>query len=473
MNSKLEIMNRRTCLRQIGAGAAVLAMAGCSRQEAVETVNRKLNFVYILADDLGYGDLGCYGQQSIKTPNIDRLAAEGMKFTQHYAGSTVCAPSRCSLMTGLHTGHAYIRGNSEVKPMGQRPIPADTVTLPGLLQQQGYRTGLIGKWGLGGPESEGHPNQQGFDHFFGYLCQRHAHNYFPEYLFRNREKVELEGNEVPGGREDGAGVATKKVTYAPDLMLEEALSFIRENRERPFSLFFTTTLPHANNEAGNEGMEIPDYGEYAGEDWPEAQKGHAAMITLLDSDTGRIMDELKELGLDDDTLVILTSDNGPHREGGADPEFFNSSGPLRGIKRDLYEGGIRVPMIARLPGRVAAGTESGHAGAFWDMLPTMVELAGGEAPSGFDGISMVPALLGGEQAEHEYLYWEFRGKQAVRKGDWKAVRLAPDQPTELYNLADDLAETSDLAGEYPEQARELSEIFDAARVESELFPLQS
>ena len=467
------ILNRRKYLKQLGAGAAALALAGCAPGEKVETGSNKLNFIYILADDLGYGDLGCYGQEIIKTPNIDRLAGEGMKFTEHYAGSTVCAPSRCSLMTGYHTGHAYIRGNSEVKPMGQHPIPADSITIPGLLKEQGYRTGLVGKWGLGGPDSVGHPNKQGFDHFFGYLCQRHAHNYYPEFLFRNQEKIVLEGNKVEGERLDGAGVATEKVTYSPDLMIEEALQFIRTSRNQPFSLFYTTTLPHANNEAGNEGMEIPDCGDYTGEDWPDPQKGHAAMISRLDSDVGRIMNELREQGLDDNTLVIFTSDNGPHREGGADPEFFNSSGPLRGIKRDLYEGGIRVPLIARLPGRVAAGQVSDHAGAFWDMLPTLIELAGGKAPAGIDGISMVPALMGGVQPEHDYLYWEFRGKQAVRKGDWKAVRLEPEQNTELYNLADDLAETRDLAADNPEKAEEFSNIFETARVESELFPLTS
>jgi arylsulfatase A-like enzyme len=472
MNSKPEIMNRRKYLQRVGAGAAALALAGCAPGENAAAGSNKLNFVYILADDLGFGDLGCYGQETIKTPNIDRMAREGMKFTEHYAGSTVCAPSRCCLMTGYHTGHSFIRGNGEVKPMGQRPIPADSITIPGLLKKQGYRTGLVGKWGLGGPDSVGHPNKQGFDHFFGYLCQRHAHNYYPEFLFRNQERITLEGNKVEGNRLDGAGVATEKVVYSPDLMIEEALQFIRASQDQSFSLFYTTTLPHANNEGGNEGMEIPDYGDYAGEDWPDAQKGHAAMISRLDSDVGRIMDELKELGLDDNTLVMFTSDNGPHREGGADPEFFNSSGPLRGIKRDLYEGGIRVPLIARLPGRVAAGQVSDHAGAFWDMLPTMVELSGGEVPAGIDGKSMKPSLLGGVQSEHEYLYWEFRGKQAVRKGDWKAVRLDQDQKTELFNLEDDLAETRDLAADNPEKVEELSKLFDIARVESEFFPLK-
>ncbi len=472
MNSKPMIINRREYLKKAGAGAAVMALAGCTSGTELPALEPKLNMVYILADDLGYGDLGCYGQEVIKTPNIDRLAEEGMKFTRHYAGSTVCAPSRCCLMTGYHTGHSYIRGNSEVKPMGQRPIPEDTVTLPELLKTQGYTTGLVGKWGLGGPDSVGHPNQQGFDHFFGYLCQRHAHNYYPEYLFRNSEKVNLEGNKVENDREDGAGVASEKVTYGPDLMINEALDFIRNNKEQPFSLFYTTTLPHANNEAGNEGMEIPDYGEYSGEDWPDAQKGHAAMISRLDSDVGRIMMELRELGLDENTLVMFSSDNGPHREGGADPEFFKSSGPLRGIKRDLYEGGIRVPMIARLPGKINPGQVSEHAGAFWDILPTMVELAGGEIPAGIDGISMVPALMGGVQPSHDCLYWEFRGKQAVLQGDWKAVRLSPGEKTELYNLAADLSETKDVAGDNPEKVEELTQLFDSARIESELFPLE-
>lgn len=472
MNSRSRKINRRTYLQQMGVGAAGLAVAGCSRRTVVESGPRKINFVYILADDLGYGDLGCYGQEKIKTPHLDQMAAEGMRFTRHYAGSTVCAPSRCCLMTGLHTGHAYIRGNKEVDPMGQLPIPGETVTLPELLRQQGYTTGLVGKWGLGGPDSEGHPNQQGFDHFFGYLCQRHAHNYYPEFLFRNRQQVALEGNEVAGDRKDGAGVATERVTYSPDLMIEEALEFIRTNSNQPFSLFFTSTLPHANNEAGDRGMEIPDYGIYADRDWPEAQKGHAAMISRLDRDVGRILDELKSLEIDEDTLVLFASDNGPHREGGADPGFFASSGPLRGIKRDLYEGGIRVPMIAWLPGLVPAGQVSSHPSAFWDILPTFVELSGGEPPSRVDGLSMVPSLRGENQKEHEYIYWEFRGKQAVMKGDWKAVRLAPGQAVELYNLADDPAETEDLARENPEKVRELSALFSVARQESEIFPLQ-
>lgn len=467
-------INRREFVRRGAVAAAGLAAGGALSCSGGANPARKPNIVFILADDLGYGDLGCYGQRKVLTPNIDSLAAQGVRFTDCYAGSTVCAPSRCCLMTGKHTGHAYVRGNREIRPMGQLALPPSETTVAEVLQQAGYRNALIGKWGLGGPDSEGHPNLRGFDRFFGYLCQRHAHNYYPEFLFSDGERVKLAGNTVPGGRPDGAGVATGRGTYAPDPMLEEALSFIRQNREHPFFLFFSSTIPHANNEAGDDGMEIPSDGPYSEKDWPRNARNFAAMVTRLDSDVGRITALLDELGLSGDTLVIFTSDNGPHREGGHDPDFFGSSGPLRGIKRDLYEGGIRVPMIARMPGHIAPGRTSDQPWAFWDFLPTAAELAGVEAPSGLDGVSVLPELLGKAQPEHTPLYWEFHERgfaQALRDGDWKAVRNRPDRPLELYNLREDLGETRDLAAENPAVVRRMERLIAESRTESVRFPV--
>ena len=468
--------SRRDFLKWAGVGAGTWALAGCADSLNVFGAGktaRKPNIIFVLADDLGYGDLGCYGQKRIKTPNIDRMAAEGMRFTDHYAGSTVCAPSRCCLMTGLHTGHAYIRGNREVKPMGQWPLPAGTATLPRMLQDAGYTTALIGKWGLGGPGSTGTPNQQGFDYFFGYLCQRHAHNYYPEFLFRNDERVPLD-NEVAGDRPDGAGVATKKVQYSYDLMAEEALSFVERNKEGPFFLYLAITIPHANNEAGAKGMEVPDYGIYAEKDWPEPQKGHAAMITRLDRDMGRLRRKLEDLGIDENTVVFFTSDNGPHREGGANPNFSDSNGPLRGIKRDLYEGGIRVPLIARWPGRIDAGAETDHISAFWDFMPTFADLAGTRPPVEGDGLSLAPTLLGRseKQEKHPFLYWEYNARgtnQAVRMGRWKAVRFGATRKLELYDLKKDLGETTDVADHHPEVVAKIKDYLAGARTESEFW----
>jgi arylsulfatase A-like enzyme len=436
------------------------------------------NIIFILADDLGYGDLGCYGQKTIQTPNIDRMATEGMRFTDHYAGSTVCAPSRCCLMTGLHTGHALVRGNALV------PLRPSDVTVAELLKGAGYATGIIGKWGLGEADSTGIPNRQGFDYWFGYLNQRHAHNYYPKYLWRNEEKAELknEVNHTIGGRDRSpGGVATKRVEYSHDLFAEEALGFLEKNKARPFFLYLALTIPHANNEAGQKGMEVPSLEPYSDRfDWPEPQKGHAAMITRMDRDIGRLMAQLKKLGLDENTLVLFTSDNGPHKEGGADPAFFTSSGPLKGYKRALYEGGIRVPMIARWPGKIKAGTTSGHVSAFWDFLPTCCELVGVETPEAIDGISFVPTLLGrsGKQKQHEFLYWEFheQGKrQAVRMGNWKGVRLnvakKPDGPIELYDLKGDIGEKNNVADRHPDVVAKMAGYMKTARTPSENWPL--
>lgn len=421
----------------------------------------KPNIIYIMTDDLGYGDLGCYGQQRIKTPQIDQLAEEGMRFSQFYAGSTVCAPSRCVLMTGYHTGHALVRGNREIKPMGQWPLPDDTVTVAEVLKKAGYKTGLVGKWGLGGPDSSGHPNRQGFDYFFGYLCQRHAHNYYPEFLFRNETKVALNGNKVDNDRLDGAGYATDRATYSHDLCANEAMEFVKRNRDHPFFLYLSLTIPHANNEGGKRGMEIPDYGIYADTDWPEPQKGHAAMISRLDTDIGKLMALLKDLKIDDQTVVFFTSDNGPHREGGNDPNFNDSNGPLRGIKRDLYEGGIRVPMIVRWPGKITPKSVSNHIGYFGDFITTAADLAGITAPKGLDSISFMDTLMGSSKAQkqHSYLYWEFYGGgghfQAIRLGPWKGVKHR-NGSFELFRLDQDLGEQNDLAATHQSVVTQLS-----------------
>jgi arylsulfatase A-like enzyme len=428
------------------------------------------NIIYVMADDLGYGDLGCYGQQRIRTPNIDRMADEGVRFTDYYAGSTVCAPSRCVLMTGYHTGHCYIRGN------GKHNLRAGHVTVAEVLKFAGYRTGGFGKWGLGQPGSGGAPHVQGFELFYGYLDQTHAHNYYPTHLYRNRDRVEL-NNVVPNEGAYGQGVATEKNEYSHDLIWAEAMQFIDEHHDEPMFIYLPVTIPHANNQAGREGMEVPDYGPYADEDWPEPQKGLAAMITRLDTDMGLLFTKLREHGIDENTIVFFTSDNGPHREGGNDPDFFDSNGPLRGIKRALYEGGIRVPMIVRWPGHIEPGSVSNHIGYHGDLTATVSELTSTGHVPGIDSVSMLPAILGndGAQAEHHHLYWEFyeRGfKQAVRRGDWKAIRrFRNDEVTaELYNLADDLSEEHDLADEHADVLAELLAVMDHAHVPSPLWP---
>ena len=456
----------------------LLLLVSCGGSPEPESAARKPNIVLIVADDLGYGDLGVYGQQEIRTPNLDRMAAEGLRFTDYYAGSTVCAPSRSSLMTGLHTGHTPIRGNKEVRPMGQHPIADEVVTVAEVLKTAGYATGLIGKWGLGGPDSSGIPNRQGFDYFFGYLCQRHAHNYYPEFLFRNEERVPLKNKLPEPVRADGAGMAAEKNEYSHDLLAAEARAFVERRRQQPFFLYLALTIPHANNEAQEKGMEVPELGAYAEKDWPEPQKGHAAMISRMDADIGRLLAKISELGLDEQTVVFFTSDNGPHREGGNDPHFNDSNGPLRGIKRDLYEGGIRVPLIARWPGKIEAGRTTGHVSAFWDFLPTLAGIAGAETPAGLDGISMEPTLFSQDgQQRHERLYWEFHegrsSKQAVRLGKWKGVRLSPEGPLELYDLAADIGETVDVAADRPEIVAAIESYLAEARSASEFWPLRS
>lgn len=420
------------------------------------------NIIFILADDLGYGDLGCYGQTKIQTPNIDRLAAEGMRFTQCYAGSTVCAPSRCCLMTGLHTGHGWIRGNAQV------PLRPDDTTVAEVLKRAGYRTAATGKWGLGLEGTTGEPNKKGFDDWFGYLDQTHAHDYYPEFLWRNDRKFFLRGN-----------INHQKGDYAPDWFTRVATNFVRVEAAYPFFLYLASTIPHANNERTREttnGMEVPSDAPYSRETWPQPEKNKAAMITRLDAAVGKIMAELKKLKLDDNTVVFFSSDNGPHKEGGNDPKFFDSGGPLRGIKRDLYEGGIRVPMIVRWPGKIKPGEVSDQVWAFWDFLPTAADIAGVQPPSGIDGISMVPVLRGKPQPSHEFVYWEFheRGsKQAVRMGDWKAVRLGPGEPLELYDLKSEIGEKENVARQHPDLVGRIEAYLKTARTESARWPIKA
>ena len=471
-----EHYSRREFFKASGMGLAAVGLGASTLKCAKSSLAIKPNIIYILADDLGYGDLGCYGQKSIQTPNLDRMAAEGIRFTDHYAGSTVCAPSRCSLMTGLHCGHARIRGNARV------PLEPGDITIAELLKQAGYATGLVGKWGLGEEGSTGIPTRKGFDYFFGYLNQRHAHNYYTEFLWRNEEKVPLPNDVVkPPHAEanDLAGASTNRAVYSQDLFSQEALQFIENNQAKPFFLYYSVTIPHANNESNilnRHGMEIPDYGIYAEKDWPEPQKGHAAMITRLDHDIGLLLQKLQDLGLDQNTIVFFSSDNGPHREGGNDPDFADSNGPLKGIKRDLYDGGIRVPMIARWPGKIVPGTVSSHVSAFWDVLPTFCELAGVPVPFSSDGTSFLPALLGKNQREHPYLYWEFHERkstiQALRMGKWKAVRHKPSGSIELYDIEQDVGEETDLAVEHPAVVKKIAAVLQSVRTENAVWPLK-
>jgi arylsulfatase A-like enzyme len=453
-------------------GLAMLGMllqVPCAELIAADE-NPRPNIIFIMADDLGYGDLGCYGQQRIQTPNIDRLAAEGLRFTDYYAGASVCAPSRCVLMTGLHTGHAFIRGNSKMN------LRVGDVTVAEVLKQAGYTNGLFGKWGLGHERSGGLPIVQGFDEFYGFLDQHHAHNYFPSFLIRGRNREKLT-NVVPDEGEYGQGVATERNEYAPDLIWAAALQFLDRAKNAPFFMYLAPTLPHANNEAGDAGMEILDYGRYAQEDWPAPQKGLAAMITRLDADVGLLMELLQQYGLDERTIVFFTSDNGPHKEGGNDPEFFDSNGPLRGRKRDLYEGGVRVPLIVRWPGKIAPGTVSNQVAYHGDLMMTLKDLSGApRVPPELDSISYAPTLLGrpDEQFQHEWLYWEFYEKgfrQAVRFENWKGIRAEKDDATfELYDLSKDVGEEHNVAAGNPEIVAQIAEMMNGSHVTSPDWP---
>jgi arylsulfatase A len=462
-------MTLRSVLAACVAAALVVASGHAQTQ-----FSPRPNILLIQADDLGYGDLSVYGQTRFTTPNLDRLAREGIRFTNYYSGSTVCAPSRAALMTGQHTGHVWIRGNAQL------PLRAEDVTVATVLKQAGYRTALIGKWGLGRPDTTGQPDRQGFEHSFGFIDQQHAHRQFTDHLYRNAEPVPVPETE-----------------YANDLFTRETASFIERDDRRPFFVYLNYTVPHAELRVPQDSLdafsgkfpETPftnatadarttgpsDTTSLGYRSQPTPHAAFAAMITRMDRDVGRLLELIERRGAGRQTLVLFTSDNGPHREGGADPDFFKSSGGLRGIKRDLYEGGIRVPLIARWTGTIPAGRVSDHPWAHWDLLPTLAELAGTSTPRRIDGLSMSRVLRGGAQPGHPFMYWEFheRGfQQAGRLGTWKAVRLKKDAPLELYDLATDPYEQKDVAAAHPDVIARLEKFFAFARTDSERWPVK-
>ena len=457
----MRTLNTKAWLTLIAA--ALILHLGAALSHAADAT--RPNIIFVLSDDLAQGDVGCYGQKLIKTPTFDRMAAEGTRYTQAYCGTSVCAPSRASLMTGLHSGHCPIRANSEVQPEGQRPLPAGTLTVAKVLKDAGYATACVGKWGMGMFDTPGSPLKVGFDHFFGYNCQRHAHSYFPTYLYNDDQRFELPGN-------DGKGVGQ---TYAQDLIADESLRWVRQQAQagKPFFLFYAITLPHGRHE-------IDDFGEYADRPgWTPAQKAYAAQVTRLDSDVGRLLDLLKELKIDERTIVFVAGDNGssfaPQSEMGR--LFEQASNGLRGFKRTMYEGALRQAAIVRWPGQVPAGRVSHEPWAFWDFLPTAAELAGAKLPDTFqpDGFSLVPFLKGGPAPKRDYFYWELheRGSiQAVRFGDWKAVRNGPSAPIELYDLAADPGESKNLAPAHPELVAKAESLMKTARTDDPNWPMR-
>ncbi|MBI1311559.1 sulfatase-like hydrolase/transferase [bacterium] len=484
---------------------AVVALAACVTGLSANAADQKPNIVFILADDLGYRELGCFGQEKIKTPNLDRLASQGMKLTQHYCGNAVCAPSRCVLMTAKHPGHAFVRNNKSTPPEGQWPIPDSEVTLAEVLHDQGYVTGAFGKWGLGGPGSCGDPMVQGLDRFFGYNCQAHAHSYYPSYLWDNDKHIELNNNPpIPGhkGLAKGADPNNprsydefKGQDYAPDRINAAALEFVKANRDRPFFLYYPTVIPHVALHVPDEdlkpylalGWKDPPFTKASGYGYTPhftPRAAYAAMISHLDRNVGKVLDLLHELGLSDNTIVVFSSDNGTtHLDEEVDYTFFASVGELRGLKGSLYEGGVRVPTIVRWPGKVAAGSESDRVSGFEDWMPTLLELINkpDATPKGIDGISLAPTLLGHKQEPRPFLYREFPsygGQQTIRVGNWKAVRQNMTRAkslsqvkTELYNIAEDISEKNDVAAQHPDIVAKLEKMMAENRTPSEDFPL--
>lgn len=443
---------------------------------------RRPNLIWIMADDLGYGELGCYGQELIETPNLDRMASEGLQFRHFYSGATVCAPSRSVLMTGLHHGHTRVRGNAGANNPKAQSLRASDVTVAKVLQESGYETALIGKWGLGDAQvaEEGLPRRQGFDYFYGFLNQVHAHNHYPDFLWENEERILLPNENVAVGNA-GGGYAVRGEAYADELFAKRAIEFATEKRDRPFFLYWSMVIPHANNERTRElkdGTEVPTLGRYADERWPESDKGHAAMVTVMDSYVGRMLEALKKHGIERETLVIFTSDNGPHNESNHHPSRFNPSGQFSGLKRSLTDGGIRVPCIAWWPGVISPGSKTDHVAYFGDWFATACELSGARLPAGLDSISFA-SLLGTaaveQREQHEYLYWEFHEggfkQAALYKGRWKGIlRKGKGGPLELFDLQTDPSEGTDVSSSQHEIAVRMLDFLSRARTNSEDWP---
>ncbi|MDX2266580.1 MAG: arylsulfatase [Bryobacter sp.] len=448
-------MQRREFLSTLAAAPALAQSNSAARA-------KKPNFVFILADDLGYGDLSCYGQSMFETPNLDRLAKDGTRFEAAYAGATVCAPSRCALMTGQHTGHCRVRGNGK----NEEVLRKSDLVIPELLKANGYKTGMFGKWGLGDLGHAGYPNDKGWDEWFGYFSQFHAHQYYPHMLLHNRETVELRGNWGTGKKE-----------FAPDVIHARAMAWLeKQSATEPFFLYYTSTIPHTNNELGRDtgnGQEVPEDAPFSGKPWPQVEKNFAAMIHRLDRQVGQLVDTLKQRGLYENTMILFTSDNGAHKEGGHDANFFKSAGAVRGTKRDLTDGGIRVPAFAIWANQIPAGKVNPQPWAFWDVMPTYCEAAGINAPKHIDGVSMLPDWTGKGTVNHPHFYWEFHEggfAQAIRKDHWKLIKQKNGQ-FELYDLAKDIREENNLAAANPKLVEELRAVMRKSRVDSQDWPV--